>query len=49
VIGGGLSGDADLTFVKSAVSSETTWRAGGRNIGAAPGPFTVMAICANVG
>jgi hypothetical protein len=48
-IGGGIGADTDMAIQWSAATSETTWRAGGRNIAATPGPYQVMAVCANVG
>jgi hypothetical protein len=46
VVGGGLSSDGAVLVIDSYPKSDTTWSAGGLNIGSAAANATVYAACA---
>ena len=45
VVGGGFSSDGAVLVVDSYPKSDTTWSAGGLNLGASTANFTVYAVC----
>ena len=46
VVGGGLSSDGAVLIIDSYPKSDTTWSAGGLNIGSSTANVTVYALCA---
>ena len=45
VVGGGFSSDGAVLIVDSYPKSDTTWSAGGLNLGTGTANFTVYAVC----